>query len=83
MVADYDCDGATARAVGLRADWCLLGARRVHYIVPDRVQDGYGLTAPIAQRVKDSGADVLITVDNGIASFDGVAFARGWGCRCW
>ena len=80
IVADYDCDGATACAVGLRG-LRLLGARQVDYIVPDRVQDGYGLTAPIAQRVKASGADVLITVDNGIASFDGVARARALGLQ--
>jgi single-stranded-DNA-specific exonuclease len=80
VVADYDCDGATACAVALRG-LKLLGAQRVHYIVPDRIVDGYGLTAPIAQRVKDSGADVLITVDNGIASFDGVAFARQLGLQ--
>ncbi|MCW5580806.1 MAG: single-stranded-DNA-specific exonuclease RecJ, partial [Luteimonas sp.] len=55
--------------------------RHVAYIVPDRVRDGYGLTAPIAQRVKDSGADVLITVDNGIASIDGVAQARALGLQ--
>ena len=75
IVADYDCDGATACAVGIRG-LRLLGARHVSYIVPDRVVDGYGLTAPISQRVKDSGADVLITVDNGIASFEGVATAK-------
>ncbi len=80
IVADYDCDGATACAVGLRG-LRLLGARHVGYIVPDRVRDGYGLTAPIAQRVKDSGADVLITVDNGIASIDGVAHARALGLQ--
>jgi len=80
IVADYDCDGATACAVGLRG-LRLLGARQVGYIVPDRVRDGYGLTAPIAQRVKDSGADVLITVDNGIASIDGVAHARALGLQ--
>ena len=51
IVADYDCDGATACAVGLRG-LRLLGARHVDYIVPDRVQDGYGLTAPISERVK-------------------------------
>ncbi|MBC7702903.1 MAG: single-stranded-DNA-specific exonuclease RecJ, partial [Rhodoferax sp.] len=61
IVADYDCDGATACAVGLRG-LQLLGAQQLGYIVPDRVLDGYGLTGPIAQRVKDSGADVLITV---------------------
>jgi len=80
IVADYDCDGATACAVGVRG-LRLLGASFVDYIVPDRVQDGYGLTPPIAQRVKASGADVLITVDNGIASFDGVATARALGLQ--
>jgi single-stranded-DNA-specific exonuclease len=80
IVADYDCDGATACAVGMRG-LRLLGARHVDYIVPDRVRDGYGLTAPIAQRVKDSGADVLITVDNGIASIEGVACARALGLQ--
>ena len=80
VVADYDCDGATACAVGIRG-LRLLGAQQVGYIVPDRVLDGYGLTAPIAQRVKDSGADVLITVDNGIASIDGVARARQLGLQ--
>jgi single-stranded-DNA-specific exonuclease len=80
VVADYDCDGATACAVALRG-LRLLGAKHVRYIVPDRIVDGYGLTAPIAQRVKDSGADVLITVDNGIASMDGVAHARALGLQ--
>ena len=80
IVADYDCDGATACAVGVRG-LRLLGARDVSYIVPDRVIDGYGLTAPISQRVKDSGADVLITVDNGIASTEGVAKARALGLQ--
>ena len=78
IVADYDCDGATACAVGIRG-LRALGAKNVGYIVPDRVVDGYGLTAPIAERVKASGADVLITVDNGIASFEGVAKARALG----
>ncbi len=80
IVADYDCDGATACAVGVRG-LRLLGAQHVDYIVPDRVVDGYGLTPPISQRVKDSGADVLITVDNGIASFDGVATAHSLGLQ--
>ncbi len=80
IVADYDCDGATACAVGLRG-LRMLGAQHVTYIVPDRVVDGYGLTAPIAQRVQQSGADVLITVDNGIASMDGVAEAQALGLQ--
>ena len=80
IVADYDCDGATACAVAMRG-LKLLGATRVSYLVPDRVTDGYGLTAPIAERVKASGADVLVTVDNGIASFDGVARAKALGMQ--
>ncbi|MBP6008591.1 MAG: single-stranded-DNA-specific exonuclease RecJ [Rhodoferax sp.] len=80
IVADYDCDGATACAVGVRG-LRLLGAQHVTYLVPDRVQDGYGLTAPISERVKASGADLLVTVDNGIASFEGVARARALGLQ--
>lgn len=80
IVADYDCDGATACAVAVRG-LRLLGARNVGYLVPDRVVDGYGLTRPIAQRVKAQGADVLITVDNGIASIDGVAAALELGLQ--
>ena len=80
IVADYDCDGATACAVGMRG-LKLLGAQKLSYLVPDRVVDGYGLTAPIAERVKASGADLLVTVDNGIASFDGVARAKALGMQ--
>ena len=80
VVADYDCDGATACAVALRG-LKLLGAQHVSYLVPDRIVDGYGLTAPIAERVKATGADVLVTVDNGIASIDGVARARALGLQ--
>lgn len=80
IVADYDCDGATACAVGLRG-LRLLGARQVSYLVPDRVIDGYGLTPPIAQRVFEQGADVLVTVDNGIASVEGVHQAKALGLQ--
>ena len=80
IVADYDCDGATACAVGIRG-LKLLGAAHVDYLVPDRVVDGYGLTAPIAERVAARQADVLITVDNGIASMEGVAAARAAGLK--
>ena len=84
IVADYDCDGATACAVGLRGLRMLgqpLGFDRIDYLVPDRVADGYGLTPSIADRVKARGADVLVTVDNGIASVDGVAHARAIGLQ--
>ena len=80
VVADYDCDGATACAVAVRG-LRLLGARHVDYLVPDRVTDGYGLTPPIARRVKERGADVLITVDNGIASVEGVREAKAQGLQ--
>jgi single-stranded-DNA-specific exonuclease len=80
IVADYDCDGATACAVAVRG-LRLLGAKHVDYLVPDRVVDGYGLTPPIARRVKERGADMLITVDNGIASVEGVAEARALGLQ--
>lgn len=78
VVADYDCDGATACAVAVRG-LRLLGGRQVDYLVPDRVADGYGLTPTIARRVHERGADLLVTVDNGIASVDGVAEARALG----
>ena len=80
VVADYDCDGATACALAMRG-LKLLGAQHIGYLVPDRVVDGYGLTAPIADRVKAQGADVLITVDNGIASVEGVAHAKALGLQ--
>ena len=80
IVADYDCDGATACAVALRG-LRQLGARRVGYVVPDRVVDGYGLTPAISQRVHDRGADVLVTVDNGIASVEGVRHANALGLQ--
>ncbi|HWP12797.1 MAG TPA: single-stranded-DNA-specific exonuclease RecJ, partial [Ramlibacter sp.] len=80
IVADYDCDGATACAVAVRG-LRLLGARQLDYLVPDRVSDGYGLTPAIAQRVRERGADVLVTVDNGIASVEGVAAANALGVQ--
>ena len=80
IVADYDCDGATACAVALRG-LALLGAQHLSFIVPDRVVDGYGLTPEIAKRVHASGAQVLITVDNGIASVSGVQEAHRLGLQ--
>ncbi len=80
IVADYDCDGATACAVALRG-LALLGAQHVGFIVPDRVVDGYGLTPSISKRVHATGAQLLITVDNGIASVEGVAAAQALGLK--
>ena len=80
IVADYDCDGATACAVLLRG-LRLLGFDAVDFLVPDRVLDGYGLTPSISQRVAATGAQLLITVDNGIASVDGVQAAKDLGLQ--
>lgn len=82
IVADYDCDGATACSVAIRG-LKLLGFApdQITYIVPDRITDGYGLTPAIADRVKATGADLLITVDNGIASIKGIEHARKLGLQ--
>lgn len=77
IVADYDCDGATACAVGMRA-LRAFGAD-VHYLVPDRVTLGYGLTPAMVEIAARLEPDVLITVDNGIASVEGIAAARAHG----
>jgi len=71
IVADYDCDGATGCAVGLRA-LRMMGAT-VDYLVPDRFTLGYGLSVEVAQLAEARQPDLVVTVDNGIASVDGVA----------
>jgi single-stranded-DNA-specific exonuclease len=78
VVADYDCDGATACAVavrGLRA----LGATHVDYLVPNRFEYGYGLTPELVELAAQRRPGLLITVDNGIASVAGVARANELG----
>ena len=77
IVADYDCDGATACAVGIRA-LRAFGAD-VGYLVPNRFEYGYGLTPAIVELAAKMEPDLLITVDNGIASVEGVAAAREHG----
>lgn len=80
IVADYDSDGATACAVGLRI-LRKLGAT-VDYLVPNRFEFGYGLTPEIVQLAHTTKQpDILITVDNGIASVDGVAAANRLGMQ--
>ncbi len=80
VVADYDCDGATACAVALRG-LAMLGADRstLGYVVPDRAIHGYGLTPAIVDLAMAQKPDLLVTVDNGIASLAGVAHARARG----
>jgi single-stranded-DNA-specific exonuclease len=77
IIADYDADGATACAVGLRA-LRALGAR-VDYLVPNRIELGYGLSPELVDIAARRAPDLLITVDNGIASVEGVARAKRLG----
>jgi single-stranded-DNA-specific exonuclease len=80
IVADYDADGATACAVGIRA-LRAFGAR-VEYLVPNRFEYGYGLTPEIVRLAHARmRPDVLITVDNGIASIEGVEEANRLGMK--
>lgn len=79
VVADYDCDGATACATAIRGVR-LLGADAA-YLVPNRLTDGYGLTPQIVRTAAQRHPWLLITVDNGIASLEGVAEARRLGMR--
>lgn len=79
IVADYDADGATACAVGMRA-LAAMGAK-VDFIVPNRFEFGYGLTPEIVALAAQSSPDIIITVDNGIASVEGVAEANRRGIQ--
>lgn len=78
IVGDYDCDGATSTAI-LMSHLRACGAD-VDYLVPDRVKHGYGLTPTIVELAAEKQPDLLLTVDNGIGSIDGVAAAKdkGW-----
>src|SRR5205814_4752160 len=77
IIADYDADGATACAVGIRA---LRSFRaNVDYLVPDRFKLGYGLSPELVDLAAHRKPDMLITVDNGIASVEGVARAKALG----
>jgi single-stranded-DNA-specific exonuclease len=77
IVADYDCDGATACAVGLRA-LRRFGAN-ADYLVPNRFDTGYGLSPEVVCLAEAKKPDLIVTVDNGIASVEGVAEARRLG----
>lgn len=79
VVGDFDCDGATACAVGVRG-LRMLGARRVSHAVPNRMVHGYGLSPALVDELAALQPDLLVTVDHGIACHAGVAAARarGW-----
>ena len=75
MIGDFDADGATSTALVVSV-LRQLGARHVDYLVPNRFEFGYGLTPGIVEVASQSGPELIITVDNGISSLEGVALAR-------
>ncbi len=80
IVADFDADGATSCAVAIKG-LQLLGAGRVSFVVPNRFEYGYGLTPEIIDLVKQNKPDVIITVDNGISSIEGIKAAQDAGIK--
>lgn len=80
IVGDFDADGATSSALSVRA-LRLLGAQHVDYLVPNRFEYGYGLTPEIVKVASELKPDILITVDNGISSIEGVRAARAHGMQ--
>lgn len=80
IVGDFDADGATSSALAVLA-LRALGARQVDYLVPNRFKYGYGLTPEIVAVAQQKKPDLLITVDNGISSIDGVAAAKAAGMQ--
>ena len=78
IVGDYDADGATGCAVAVRG-LRLLGAADVTFVVPDRMRHGYGLTPEIVEVVRALKPRLIVTVDNGISSIEGVARAKQCG----
>lgn len=77
VIADYDADGATACTIAVRG-LRMFGAK-IDFIVPNRFEYGYGLTPEIVELAAQSQPDILLTVDNGIASVDGVRAANQLG----
>ena len=80
IVADFDADGATSCAVAIKG-LQLLGAGQVSFVVPNRFEYGYGLTPEIVELVKLQNPEVIITVDNGISSIDGIKAATEAGIK--
>ena len=80
IVGDFDCDGATSTTVAVRA-LRLMGARDVQFLVPNRFKYGYGLTPEIVAVAATLEPDLIVTVDNGIASVEGVAAAKKLGIQ--
>lgn len=75
IIGDFDCDGATSTAVGMLA-LRMMGAVEVDYLVPNRFEYGYGLSPEIVAVAAERSPDLIVTVDNGISSVQGVAAAN-------
>ncbi|RMH14980.1 MAG: single-stranded-DNA-specific exonuclease RecJ, partial [Gammaproteobacteria bacterium] len=80
VVGDFDADGATSCAVAMRA-FEMMGITDCHYLVPNRFEYGYGLTPEIVKLAIQQQPDLIMTVDNGISSVEGVARAREHGIK--
>ena len=76
IIGDFDCDGATASVVAVKS-LRMMGAKYIDFLVPNRFEHGYGLSPEIVKlAIKEKQPDLIITVDNGISSFDGAKLAK-------
>ncbi|WP_434356796.1 single-stranded-DNA-specific exonuclease RecJ [Parasalinivibrio latis] len=75
VVGDFDADGATSSALSVTA-LKMLGCTNCDYLVPNRFEDGYGLSPEVVEQAIAKGAEMIMTVDNGVSSIDGVAAAK-------
>ncbi|MDV5171685.1 single-stranded-DNA-specific exonuclease RecJ [Photobacterium rosenbergii] len=80
VVGDFDADGATSSALSVLA-LRMLGSRNVDYLVPNRFDDGYGLSPEVVEQAAERGAELIMTVDNGVSSISGVAAAKERGIQ--
>ena len=80
IIGDFDADGATSTALALSA-LRAMGAKHCNYLVPNRFEFGYGLTPEIVELAREQNPDLIVTVDNGISSHEGVAYAKSLGMR--
>ncbi|WP_330960517.1 single-stranded-DNA-specific exonuclease RecJ [Photobacterium sp. 53610] len=80
IVGDFDADGATSSALSVLA-LRQLGCRNVDYLVPNRFDDGYGLSPEVVEQAQARGAEMIMTVDNGVSSVSGVAAAKEKGIQ--
>ncbi|GAK17610.1 LOW QUALITY PROTEIN: single-stranded-DNA-specific exonuclease RecJ [Vibrio sp. JCM 19053] len=75
VVGDFDADGATSSALSVLA-LRMLGSHNVDYLVPNRFEDGYGLSQEVVDQALELGAEMIMTVDNGVSSIEGVRYAK-------